>query len=87
MSIRGSELDDDICFFCSEWCSTKNHSSDRYMCLQGSFKGEEFNNEADIKLLYVCDPCYEENNFEDDDVIELGDGKEFVIDSINRMND
>lgn len=84
MSSNISRLEDDICFICHEWCSTKANCSDRYMCLQGNYT--DCSDDDEIECLYVCDKCFDEYEFEDNDEIGINN-KIFKIDSFHRMND
>lgn len=86
MSIRGINSDDDICFYCEEWCSNNASCSDRYMCLQCYLTDEVNDNNKNLISIYVCDKCFDEFDFEDGDELEISN-KRFKVDYIIRMND
>lgn len=83
--------EDSICIFCLELCSTKSSCSDRYECIQGYYSYDRGNHSQEaVRLLYACDDCAHFDNdrlFEDHQILMMPDRREFIIDSIWRMND
>ena len=79
-------VNDSICIFCLQLCSTRSTCCDRYEGIQGYYK----DNMDDIRLLYACDNCAHQDNdrlFDENQILMMPDGREFIIDHIYRMND